>query len=50
MKPRIQILDVVNGKHLVMLRNVSMLFAPRYFLIILITEIKGRNRDVLYVC
>ena len=43
MKPGIQIVNVVNGKHLVMLKNVSMLsLAHRYLLIILITN-KGKQ-------
>jgi len=49
MKPGIQIVNVVNGKHLVMLRNVSTLsLSRRYLLIILIRENKGRNQDTLY--
>ena len=50
MKPGIQIVNVVNGKHLVMLRNVSMLsLAHRYLLIILIQtkENKGRSYMLL---
>ena len=44
MKPGIQIVNVVNGKHLVMLKNVSMLsLAHRCLLIILITN-KGKQR------
>ena len=43
-KPGIQIVNVVNGKHLVMLRNVSVLsLAHRCLLIILITN-KGKQR------
>ena len=44
MKPGIQIVNVVNGKHLVMLKNVSVLsLAHRCPLIILITN-KGKQR------
>ena len=44
MKPGIQTVNVVNGKHLVMLRNVSVLsLAHRCLLIILITN-KGKQR------
>ena len=43
-KPGIQIVNVVNGKHLVILRNVSVLsLAHRCLLIILITN-KGKQR------
>ena len=47
MKPGIQIVNVVNGKHLVMLKNVSMLSLTHvYLLIMLITkENKGRKQD-----
>ena len=44
MKPGIQTVNVVNGKHLVMLKNVSMLsLAHRCLLVILITN-KGKQR------
>ena len=44
MKPGIQIVNVANGKHLVTLRNVSVLsLAHRCLLVILITN-KGKQR------